>query len=173
MSFAPFHLRKSLRLQRQPNRWSCLPTAFAIAFDTPAEVFIEHIGHDGSEIMWPQLKEPMRRRGFHVQECIDVATRAGFAVTPFEMIPRHAPAYPVPAVSILFGGSLDAAYVRFARIIDASTGVITGHGCNTGHAVAYERGMILDPRGERYRFCACETHDFIPICAWTLSRKAT
>jgi hypothetical protein len=145
-----------------------------MALDVAVHDFIRHIGHDGGEIAWPTLKEPSCRRGFHVQECIDIAYRCGFAVTPFEVLPRHAPAFTVPAQTILFGGSEEAAFTRFAQIIFNGKGVITGH-CNTVcHAVAYDRGLIFDPcRSAPYHYhkTTCERYGFIGYCAWQLERR--
>jgi hypothetical protein len=131
--------------------------------------FILHIGHDGSEIIWPTLKEPARRRGFHIQECIDVVSRAGYAVTPFEMFPCHTPAFTVPSYTIVFGGSEDAAYERFAEIVQRTRGVITGQGNVVGHAVAYQRGVIVDPSRGVYDFKHCGQHGFTPITAWSIT----
>ena len=74
-------------MQLKPNRWSCSITAMAMALETPVQHLIEHLGHDGSEIVFPQLKDPMYRRGFHSQELIQLAWDWGYAVTPFELAP--------------------------------------------------------------------------------------
>jgi hypothetical protein len=76
-----------MKIQKQPNRWSCLPTAFAIALDVDVNLFIKHIGHDGSEFIWPEMPEPMRRRAFHIQECLDIAMKLGFAPVQVEANP--------------------------------------------------------------------------------------
>jgi hypothetical protein len=131
-----------------------------MALNVPVSDFIAHIGHDGSQIIWPTLEEPHRRRGFHVQECIDVAFRAGFAVTPIEVTPRHAPAEPVPAFSILRGGSEAAALERFADVVSHHRGVLTGY----SHAVAFDHGIICDPNGTTYHY----RPNF--YCAWIIER---
>jgi hypothetical protein len=41
---------------------------------------LKQIGHDGSEVWWPENKEPMSRRGFTTQEFIDVAWANGYAM---------------------------------------------------------------------------------------------
>jgi hypothetical protein len=151
------------------NRWSCLPTAFAIAIGWKVDEFILHIGHDGSQVVWPGLNEPSRRRGFHVQECIDVLSRAGYAVTPFEMFPCITPAFTVPAYTIVYGGSPEAAMRRFRDLVHRTNGVITGHGNVTGHAVAYQRGTVFDPNGQIYSFDDCEKHGFTPVTAWSIT----
>jgi hypothetical protein len=155
-----------MHLQRQPNHWSCVPTAFAMALNVRVSEFIAHIGHDGSQIIWPTLKEPHCRRGFHVQECIDIAFRAGFSVTPIEAIPSHAPAEPVPAFEIVCGGSEKTALERFARIVLHHRGVLTGY----SHAVAFDHGVICDPCGHVYHYHESERRGFIGICAWIIER---
>ena len=165
------HLQLSddMRLQRQPNRWSCLPTAFAMALDIPVQTFLGYLGHDGSEVVFPTESEPACRRGFHVQKCIDVALRLGYAVTPIELFPQHAPALDVTPVTITFGQPNER---RFAAFIDAGRGVITGVSGNHGHAVAYEHGYIYDPAGHVYRYslAACESHGLIGNCLWHVQR---
>jgi hypothetical protein len=139
-----------------------------MVLDVPVENFLRRIGHDGSGIAFPTEPEPACRRGFHVQECIDVALRLGYAITPIELFPRHAPSFSVPPVRVLFGneqGNLD----RFARLIDSGRGVIAGHGRHWCHAVAYEHGAIYDPNGCVHPFSACEAHGFISLCAWNVS----
>jgi hypothetical protein len=162
---------RNMRLQRQPNRWSCLPTAFAMALDVPVEEFLRRIGHDGSDIAFPAEPEPMCRRGFHIQECIEVALKLGYSVTPIELFPRHAPSLSIPPLTIFFGDERTVNVERFAHFIDSGLGVITGYGRNCCHAVAYDHGSIYDPNGSEYRFSLtnCEMHGFIGICAWNVN----
>src|SRR5260221_108718 len=76
-----------MNLQKQPNRWSCLPTAFAMVLDISVKEVITEIGHDGSEIVYPNLEEPKCRRAFHIQELIDFAISIGVSVVPIEPLP--------------------------------------------------------------------------------------
>ena len=142
-----------MRLQTSPNLWSCLPTAFAMAIGCPVEHLIESIGHDGSEITWPNLDEPMCRRGFHIQEIIAVLT--GLAVTPIERSPRIAPNLTATPVTI------DNEYL-FQSVAHMTRGVLTGRTPKCGHAVAYDHGAVCDPRG------IINPHDFTPNCAWII-----
>lgn len=74
-----------MHLIKQPNNWSCLLTAFSMASYTPIERLIEDIGHDGSEVVWPELPEPYNRRGFHTEEFIQPMIQVGYApviITP-------------------------------------------------------------------------------------------
>jgi hypothetical protein len=154
-----------MRLQRNPNRWSCLPTAFAIALDVPVAEVIKRIGHDGSEVAFRGQREPNCRRGFHIQECIEVALSLGIAVTPVEAFPRHAPAFDVNPVVISFPQGNEA---RFRRTIEESRGVITGRGLYTQHAVAYGYRVIYDPGG--FGLYLQDSKDdpgtFSAYCAW-------
>ena len=61
-----------MKYQKQPNRWSCLPTAFAMALDIPVEEVFEFCGHDGSATVFPDCVDPHCRQSFHIQEMIDL-----------------------------------------------------------------------------------------------------
>ena len=76
-----------MELQQRPEPWMCMPLAFAMALDMPVADLLAAIGHDGSEIVFPSLPEPLCRRCFHVQELIQVALSRGLAVTPVELFP--------------------------------------------------------------------------------------
>jgi hypothetical protein len=65
--------------------WGCMATSFAMAYDMTLDEFYQSVGHDGSEIVYPELPEPMRRRGVHPNECVLVGLQNGCAVTPFEV----------------------------------------------------------------------------------------
>lgn len=119
-----------------------------MALGTPVKVLINIVGHDGSEIIWPDLPEPLRRRGHHVQEMIYAAYQLGFAVTPFEAFP----------VSLGKAGTdqfvvpmIPQADERMPRIMTGNTGVVTGENPKRRpHAVAWDGHKILDPGGLDY-----------------------
>jgi hypothetical protein len=134
-----------VQTQRNPNGWSCLPTAFAIVLDTPVSKIIAEIGHDGSEIAWPQFPDPLCRRGFHIQELILVAFYKGKSVTPYEAIP----------LLVSRGGEpIDVPFrmppkSRLGYIMSHTHGVITGATLDgRPHAVAWDGEQVLDPRNE-------------------------
>jgi hypothetical protein len=139
-----------------------LPTAFAIAYGCPVENLIKSIGHDGSEIVWPRYFEPMRRRGFHIQEIIHVLYQLGTTVTAIEAYSRLAPTESVQPRLI------DNTEI-FERIVRTTRGVLTGNTARCGHAVAFDGGIICDPRGYVYRFD--DNSDFTANCAWVLNKK--
>jgi hypothetical protein len=121
----------------QPNRWSCLPTAWSYLINWPLWSIIKAIGHDGSHIQWPELPEPYCRRGFHPQELIYLGDRFGFVTTAFEPNP------------VLISGSplvITNLQNSFERILKSSDGVLLGE-TNSGarHAIAWMHMEILDP----------------------------
>lgn len=133
-----------MRLITGPNSWSCLLASAAMVMNKHPDVLAEYIGHDGSEIVFPDLKDPARRRGFHVQEIIDCASVYGYAVTPIEALPVSTPdgerEYPVPFMDL--GNE-----VRFRMYLDSHIGIIVGRTRLWGHAVAWDGSQVYDPRG--------------------------
>ncbi len=129
-----------LKYQRQPNRWSCLPTAFAMCLNMDVEDIINQIGHDGSEVIMPWKPEPLKRRGFHPQELYKICYSCNMAVIPFEIEP------------VLFDGETcnaigsDANFIN--QLLKSNIGVICGVHNITPHAVAWDSKMILDPKNE-------------------------
>jgi len=154
-------------LQLKPERWMCVPTAFAMALDVPVADLLAAVGHDGSKITFPGLPEPTCRRGFHIQELIAVALSRGFAVTPVELFPVIASADGRLTHTVLYP---DNNWRRFTDAIRHSRGVIEGGGIRCGHTVAYDHGRIYDPDGPVYDYSriACEGHQFYTRCAWRI-----
>lgn len=141
-----------------------------MATHTTVERLESLIGHDGSEVVYPDLSEPQRRRGFHVQELIDAALRLDYSVTPFEVLPQLA--HPQWATNVLVdrvGGNWE----RFDGLIETQCGVLTGCGRHNQHAVAIWRDVVLDPDGWVYRYSRerCGEHGFYPQCLWIIEEK--
>jgi len=157
-----------MELQQRPEPWMCMPLAFAMALDMPVADLLAAIGHDGSEIVFPSLAEPLCRRGFHIQELIHPALSRGFALTPVELFPVLQPTEAGPFhKTVLYP---DSNWRRFEKTIRASRGVIDGAGARCGHMVAYDHGRIFDPKGPVYDYSrlACEAHQFYTRCAWRI-----
>ena len=148
-----------------------------MVLDIPVADFFGLIGHDGSQIAFPVLPDPMARRGLHIQECIAACVRLGYAVTPIELFPvirptlanGHAPHK--EDLVVLFGEDELANWKRFEQTIKTSTGVLEGIGRRCLHAVAYDRGTIFDPDGDQYAYShpACESRGFHPRRAWRVN----
>ena len=158
-----------MRLLRKPERWMCLPASFAMVLDLPLSAIFDEIGHDGSQIIKPNLPEPICRRGFHPQELIHLCLTHGYAATRVEL-------YPVLCLSPGSGDYVvaypDDNWTRFTRVIQQSRGVIEGVGRRCGHAVAYEHGCIFDPDGHEYDYSreACQQRGFITQHLWRIDR---
>lgn len=122
---------------KQPNSWTCVPTAFSIATGIPLQEIFDRVGHDGSEIVWPKLPEPLCRRSFCVQE-VAQALRPDWACSPIHEVIRVGPDLEHLTEIKL---NLDCKITR---------GVIMGQGTKHRHAVAYIDGKIIDPKGAIY-----------------------
>ena len=158
------------KLQIKPNRWSCSVTALAMTLETPVQQIIDEIGHDGSQIVYPDLPEPMCHRGFHSQELIHIAWQHGFNVTPFELFPSIRPAM----------GQYDSIIVeyvdnwhRFISLIKNEMGILEGTGRRCRHAVHFRRGEIRDPDGHQYTYSreSCEKRGFFTDRALVFTEK--
>ena len=134
-----------MELQHRPEPWMCMPLAFAMALDMPVADLLAAIGHDGSEIVFPSLPEPLCRRCFHVQELIQVALSRGLAVTPVELFPVLQPTEVGPFhKTVLYP---DNNWRRFEATIQASRGVIDGTGARFGHIGRLRPRPHLRPQG--------------------------
>jgi hypothetical protein len=129
-----------MKIQIQPNRWSCILTAFAIILDIDQKDLIKEIGHDGSEEWWPTAKYPYNKRGFHIQELIDCCLRRSYAVTQIE---------PQPCVFSPEENKIreiDLGEKRFQDILSNNIGVILGK-TKTGsrHALSWFKDFAINP----------------------------
>lgn len=124
-----------------PNKWSCLPTAFANVIGVPLGHLIQKIGHDGSEKIARWNGE---RRGFHSQELIDVLESMGWAVISIEVDPHLDQGHGYATLPVM-----DYKEDRLFRHMDLTNGVLCGILVkeDIGHAVAWIDGKIHDPRG--------------------------
>lgn len=133
-----------MKLLTQPNRWTCLITAYAMVFDETIDRLIELIGHDGSQIIWPQQDEPKRRAGHTHHEMQYVARRLGFFLADYKPCFGYAP----PGESKLMTRSF---FGQWVDVLAAHDGVLSGSykGRTNNHAVAWsaKEGLIYDPTG--------------------------
>jgi len=158
-------------LQIKPHKWSCSVTAFAMALRVPVAELIEKIGHDGSQIIFPALEDPMCRRGFHSQELIRVAWQYGFACTPIELFPRIEST--CGNYNCRLGQNESKCWEAFTDDIMMTFGVLEGQGRHCHHAVQYRHGVIWDPDdGDSYFYSrkACEDRSFFGNRLWIFTR---
>jgi len=131
-----------LKAQIQPNRWSCLLTAFAIALDENVDKLVEEIGHDGSERIW-SAPHPNDCRGFHIQEIIECCLFRKVAVVPIE--PRPSLTHPLTKQGVYAVPVNDPAS-RMTYHMQGAVGVLTGiTENNSRHALTWNRSEIIDP----------------------------
>lgn len=155
-------------LQVKPYPWACAITSLAMTLRIPVQELILELGHDGSEIAFPSLREPLCRRGFHSQELIFLAESHGFAITPIELFPQIKPVQGRhPPVRVFFGKDAKAKdnWLRFQSYISETMGILEGVSGRREipHAVHHRFGDIWDPDGEHYVYSqeACEQRGFI------------
>jgi hypothetical protein len=138
-----------------------------MVLDLPLAAIFGEIGHDGGEIVYPELADPMCRRGFHPQELIDVCLTHRRAATLVELMPVLANTPGSAGRQVL---SDNFAWQRFMRTIELTRGVIEGVTTRCGHAVAYEYGHIFDPAGREYDYSRddCERRGFFTQHLWRI-----
>lgn len=154
----------------------------AMALDTSVTEFYRIAGHTGGEIVFPWLEEPLRRRGFHIQEAVYVAMQLGYSMTPIELFPQIAAAKsdlaPLGKDSVMVGYGGDEVqlgnnWILFTRLIDSTRGVIE---CKTRsgnwHAVAYDQGHIFNPEGEAFPYSRpnCESRGLFTHRLWQVTK---
>lgn len=132
---------------KSPNRWSCLPAAFAMALEEPLEKIFDKLGHDGSDVIDESLEEPYKRRCFHIQEMVDFAASVGYLTTEIQLCPILAIGQKNYAI-----WKPEACATRFKNYITNFMGVLVGKPIEGRHphAVYWDRSMVHDPNGSIY-----------------------
>lgn len=149
-------LDSTMLLQKQPNEWSCLATAFAIAFNIPLESMLNIIGHDGSEDIHPHLSIPYCKRSFHIQEMIDVGFELNYAIVQIDL--------ELIQVAGKYKWSAGIKAERFATYMAKYVGVLTGIApSGKPHAVAWNGHLCLDPNGTQYKLDKFDVDTFFLI----------
>lgn len=176
-----------MKLQTSPGNGLCVLASFAMALDMSTRDLQRAIDSecegagDYQLEVFPGLREPYCWRGYHVQQFIRYAVSRGLAVTPIELFPAVAaplcgdtrvahPIYVTPDAT-------RTSWEMFQQTILTSSGILTGffshqHSVIRGHAVAYEKGIIFDPRGAEFNYSkeSCEARHFYANCAWRIDR---
>lgn len=134
-----------MTIQKQPNNFTCLPTAFAMVLDVPVFEVIKELGHDGSQIVFPQSPEPWNMGGWHPQEFKLLCWNHGFSVTEFfktTVLKNH-----------LTGEKIKFDPFDFRKVLFGNMGVC----CTIKHAYAWDGMTLINPAdGERYSLDAIE-----------------
>jgi hypothetical protein len=129
-----------MNLQTQPNRASCMLVSLAICMDTPYQELFTILGHDGTEVLWPEYPKPKCYRGFHECEISYLANAHGMQFTKYE---KHLhlghSIYTVKGVNTPY---------NFDFLVSEGIGVLL----DDKHAVACDHGKIYDPNGYIYDY---------------------
>jgi len=111
---------------------------------------IAEVGHDGSEILWPDLPEPMCRRGHMIHELIDLCWNHGYALATIIALPGMLPYNEIDSSKAITVMDDEKAYARIRRYMDGRAGMVVGqYAPNRPHAVAWDGERIYDPRDSR------------------------
>lgn len=125
-------------IQKQPNNWSCLPTAFAMVCDMPVADLIKRIGHDGSERIFDG---PRPEVGFHIQEIIHVL-QDEFSIT--EIVDAY---YDVAHGKRHWPIGEKTLNERVYEAMQKYSGVVlVNYHEPCGHALAWDGKLLCDPK---------------------------
>jgi hypothetical protein len=131
----------------------CLVTSAAMCLGVDPEAIHKFIGHDGTSIAFP----PSGMKGVHIQEIIDYAMVIGKTFFPIDLHPAISPdehTEPKPIYRHV------VAKDRFPRVIRGRVGILI----TPGHAVAWDGGVVLDPKGFRKSISEYTVHE-----AWLMA----
>jgi hypothetical protein len=121
-----------------------------MATESTLEHYIEKLGHDGSELWWPDIPDPYGRRCFDVQECANVAFKLGYfvheirnsyAYGPPDREPRKIEVNPKFLENMMFEGQ-------------GILLVTPKYNDQNSHCVAWDRKEVFDPLG----FMTCKEY---------------
>jgi hypothetical protein len=138
-----------MKLIKQKNKWSCTLTSLAMLLNLPIESITNFLGHDGSEIIFLGLSDPMRRKGVTIQECIDIVMMFGYGLIPIEACPVQTP-------DGLHEYELPCAEERFYGYLENNEGLIIGKVKNHWHTCAWDGYNVYDPCGDIYSIDKCK-----------------
>lgn len=132
-------------LMKQTQPWLCSVTALAMAMDIIPEQLMREMRHDGSEIWWPENPEPTCRRGYHIQELIDVALLHRVALIEIQIQPS--------GCATPNGRVIDLPVEPEERYMNAlawAPCIIHAMGSERAHWLAWDGHEIYDPTGIKY-----------------------
>ena len=69
------------------NKYSCMLDVAAELLEEDVESIAKEIGICGDEIIWPDLPDPFRRRGFHIHDLRLLFLTRGYALVDFDPTP--------------------------------------------------------------------------------------
>ncbi len=139
----------------------CLPCALAMFLGKTFEEMIKELGHDGTEVAWPEAVGFHKYRGYHPQEIIDYFYSMGYSMTIIEAMPAIGTKGSM--LQDLWYLTTKQAEDRMQKYFDQYCGIIL----SDTHAVAWNtyNRRVYDPRGHIYpieRF-PCVKEFWIPL----------
>jgi len=154
-----YNIRDEMVIKVQPNRWTCIPAAFATLLDMEIQTLLELVGHDGSEIIFDDLGEPYKRRAFLVQEFSLALWSLGYFVGDFLARPI---AY--TDQDHWYELKYHNSDVVFKEIMFNSIGVILGKTqTENAHATAWNGEKCYDSTGFIYPLEKYEIYSYHPV----------
>ncbi len=123
------------------GKHQCLIYATAMLLGITPEQVIETVGHDGSEIWWPQLESPWGQRGIHMQEILDVVEATGQTLVCYQLMPTSVPIDEGLQRRAVF--ELKRAKERFSLVLGVGPGILI----TARHACAWDGSKVYDPNG--------------------------
>jgi hypothetical protein len=119
--------------------------------DVPLSSIIQTLEHDGSEIIFPDLDEPIRRRAFCIEEIQYITPLFGFVLVPYSGGISYCPTVN-HRKDLIFCD-------KFNAILEERDGLLFGKpkGKSLHHVVAWSAkdGLIYDPNGTKYSIAGC------------------
>ncbi len=155
-----YKIGDQMNIKISPNRWSCVPCAFATVIDVELETLLDLIKHDGSEIIHQDLEEPLCRRGFTCQELAIVLWNLGYFVGSFDWEP-----FAMTDKEHYYTVYYEETEKIFDSIMQNSLGVILGRIRDTEntHAAAWNGIQCFDPTGFIYPVSKYEIYSYHPV----------
>lgn len=114
----------------------CVLTAFSSILGIDEKAIIDELGHNGSEIVFPDLPEPLCRRGFDPRELVYYCFKRGINVTELDAkLMRQG------ANGNIF--TIDKSE-ELTSLLPKNKGVLTGSFMGRFHAVAWNGEKIMN-----------------------------
>lgn len=148
-----------MKRQQQPNVSACLPTALAIVLGIDVQEIFQELGHDGMQVIFPNLVGPRKYRSFHIQDIVDCCLNRGYAVTRIEARSGR-------QEGDQFWEMDGDREKRFNDYLNGSVGILEGKVFGSrGHAVAWDgiEKVLHDPDAVIVDFRNFQIRSFLKI----------
>ncbi len=135
-----------MKLLKQSGH-KCILYSAAMVLNENTLVLEQEIGHDGQEVVYDDLVEPMCLRGFHIQEILGCFLARGKGLMLIEAMPRSGPQGHSELWHTIFSES--KASRRFIRLLQGRQAILIGQNPESGgnHAYAWDGYKVYDPLG--------------------------